>query len=183
MFYNGNIIEKIYKIGRTKDWIEMWESSFYTNSSKIENLLYPNLNYWDSTSYYDSPYFIIHFKTILIHIKEYSLQNLFTDKYPQSWKVYGAMNNETWLPIGEVLNDNQFNITSNKLISFPVNESTFNWFKFVFTESTYTLNGGVGVYLTRLEITGHSFPFTLITLKTKNYIRIFFLNLYIFIIL
>ena len=167
------IIETIYKRGQTSQLIEVFDSKHYVNSENDtvyfgpENVLDPTegpYNMWDSTSQIKNPYIIIHFKSLLVNPKEYSFTQGYSDKLFKSWVVEGSMNNETWFLLDQ-RDDYELTPINNtyQKIQFPMNESSFNWFRFTF-------NDPIPVYLSFIELYGTAVPFPYIE-KTCNQIH------------
>ena len=180
MYLTGPIIRKLYNIRKTRDNIEIWQTHSFNNQNTVDNILFPNENYWDSSSEIAEPAFVIHFKNLLVHSNKFSFivaKNSYLDNYTiNSWKVYGSMDNTTWININEVADYQELQPNIEK--EFDLKDTVFSWYKFTFQKTTYN---SVVVYLKQLEIYGNTFPNSFMTRIYNNYYLFSFLC-YIFIL-
>ena len=161
----GNIIEKIYNRGLSDELIEIWETGhFNSDSYHVKNILIPDESYWDSNNEVTPPSFVIHFKKHIIHANQYFFTSThLSDRYPNSWKGYGSMDNETWFELSTIDEDHQFKDLAHTTLSFPLKDSAFSWIKFTFTK---TQHGNCTVYLQQFDVSGVAFPITMPTCKS-----------------
>ena len=175
MYLKGNIIENIYKLAKTDAYIEIWQTYSHNSHLNVKNILIPDDSYWDSTSIIDEPFFVLHFKNMLVHSDKYSLKIARIENLPdyqiKSWKVFGSMDNNTWILIDEKIDNNE--LKSTQMIDFSMKESVFSWYKFSFQRTTFNSKT---VYLNRVEIHGKTFPNYQITRK-ENLPNIFLSHL------
>ena len=176
MKISGNIIERIYRLGLTNQLIEIWETDHYRPNTvpedflHVKNILVPDFTYWDSCNIVRPPSFVIHFKHHIIHSKEYQLtSNNYTDAYPNSWKVFGSMDNKTWFELNDIVDNHNFKDQSRVTLPFSMKESAFSWIKFIFTK---TQKDECTVYLQQFDIHGIAFPITPATCKHNSLIRL-----------
>ena len=181
MYLKGPIIQKLYNLRKTRDFIEIWQTHSYTNYTTVDNILYPNNNHWDSTSDLPEPAFVIHFKNLLVRSNNFSFivykVPALTNYTINSWKVFGSMDNNTWIQLYGV--DNYQELQPEIERGFEMKDTVFSWYKFAFQNTTFNR---VTVYLKQLEIYGKTFPHSQVTCKHINYNHIFSFLCYIFIL-